>query len=129
MRSMPKSAHREQKGRQENEVLRSFRYECPYFFSADQKNRHSNGAWFLYLYKAFEDKGKVGLVFQVDNCEVYALTWDDIFKSFEIKHKPMLERLKYDRERVANELMAEVSDTEGREKADTLTKIAVAEVL
>ena len=30
----------------------------------------------------------------------------------------MLERLKYDRERVANELMAEVSDTEGREKAD-----------
>lgn len=80
-------------------------------------------------YKAFEDKGKVGLVFQVDNCEIYALTWDDIFKSFEIKHKPMLERLKYDRERVANELMAEVSDTEGREKADTLTKIAVAKVL
>ena len=80
-------------------------------------------------YKAFEDKGKVGLVFQVDNCEVYALTWDDIFKSFEIKHKPMLERLKYNRERVANELMAEVSDTEGREKADTLTKIAVAKVL
>ena len=80
-------------------------------------------------YKAFEDKGKVGLVFQVDNCEVYALTWDDIFKSFEIKHKPMLERLKYDRERVANELMAEVSDTEGREKADTLTKIAVVKVL
>lgn len=80
-------------------------------------------------YKAFEDKGKVGLVFQVDNCEVYALTWDDIFKSFEIKHKPMLERLKYDRERVANELMAEVSDIEGREKADTLTKIAVAKVL
>ena len=80
-------------------------------------------------YKAFEDKGKVGLVFQVDNCEVYALTWDDIFKSFEIKHKSMLERLKYDRERVANELMAEVSDTEGREKADTLTKIAVAKVL
>ena len=80
-------------------------------------------------YKAFEDKGKVGLVFQVDNCEVYALTWDDIFKSFEIKHKPMLERLKYDRERVANELMAEVSDTEGREKADTLTKIAVAKAL
>lgn len=80
-------------------------------------------------YKAFEDKGKVGLVFQVDNCEVYALTWDDIFKSFEIKHKPMLERLKYDREQVANELMAEVSDSEGREKADTLTRIAVAEVL
>ena len=41
----------------------------------------------------------------------------------------MLERLKYDRERVANELMAEVRDTEGREKADALTQIAVAQVL
>ena len=80
-------------------------------------------------YKAFEDKGKVGLVLQVDNCEIYALTWDDIFKSFEIRHKSMLERLKYDRERVANELMAEVSNTEGREKADALTEIAVAQVL
>ena len=77
-------------------------------------------------YKAFEDKGKIGLVFQVDNCEIYALTWDDIFKSFEIKHRPMLERLKYDIEQMANELMAEVSDTEGREKADTFTQIAVA---
>lgn len=65
----------------------------------------------------------------MDNCEVYALTWDDIFKSFEIKHKSILERLKYDRERMSNELMAAVSDTEGREKADTLTKIAVAQVL
>ena len=78
--------------------------------------------------KAFEDKGKVGLVFQADNCEVYALTWDDVFKSFEIKHKPMLERLKYDKERVANELMAEVKDVEGREKVDALTRIAVTEV-
>lgn len=78
--------------------------------------------------KAFEDKGKVGLVFQADNCEVYALTWDDVFKSFEIKHKPMLERLKYDKERVANELMAEVKDVEGREKVDVLTRIAVTEV-
>ncbi len=79
-------------------------------------------------YKAFEDKGKVGLVFQVENCEVYALTWDDIIKSFEIKHKPMLERLKYDREQVVNELMEEVNGVEGREKADALTKIAVAQV-
>ena len=79
-------------------------------------------------YKAFEDKGKVGLVFQVENCEVYALTWDDIIKSFEIKHTPMLERLKYDREQVANELMEEVNGAEGREKADALTEIAVAQV-
>ena len=79
--------------------------------------------------KHLKIKERLGSRFQVDNCAVYALTWDDIFKRFEIKHKPMLERLKYDRERVANELMVEVSDTEGREKADTLTKIAVAKML
>lgn len=79
-------------------------------------------------YKAFEDKGKVGLVFKVDNCEVYAFTWDDIFKSFEMRHNPLLERLKYDRERVADELLAEVIDTEGREKADALTKMALTQV-
>lgn len=79
-------------------------------------------------YKAFEDKGKVGLVFKVDNCEVYAFTWDDVFKSFEMRHNPLLERLKYDRERVADELLADVIDTEGREKADALTKMALAQV-
>ena len=79
-------------------------------------------------YKVFEDRGKVGLVLKGDNCEVYALTWDDIFKSFEMIHKPLLERLKYDRERVANELLTAAGDAEGREKADVLTEIAVAQM-
>ncbi len=78
-------------------------------------------------YKTFEDKGKVGLVSKLENYEVYALTWDDIFKSFEIKHKPLLERLKYDREQVANELMAEVNDVEGRAQVNALTQIAILE--
>jgi len=76
-------------------------------------------------YKTFEDKGKVGLVSKLENYEVYALTWDDIFKSFEIKHKPLLDRLKYDREKIANEMMAEVSDVEGREKVNALTEMAL----
>lgn len=80
-------------------------------------------------YKAFEDKGKVGLVFQAYNCEVYAFTWDDIFKNFEITHNAMLERLKYDRELMANELMIEVKNSEGREKANALTEIAIAQGL
>ena len=29
-------------------------------------------------YAAFKDKGKIGLVLQVDNYEVYAYTWDDV---------------------------------------------------
>lgn len=34
-------------------------------------------------YDTFKDKGKIGLVVQVENYEVYAYTWDDVFKSFE----------------------------------------------
>lgn len=47
---------------------------------------------------AIEDKGKAWLVFQVDNQKLCALTWDDIFKSFETKLVVrMLERSKHDR--------------------------------
>lgn len=49
-------------------------------------------------YKSVEDKGKPGLVLQVDNYEVYAFTWDDIFKSFDLRHSFILEKLNYDRE-------------------------------
>lgn len=75
-------------------------------------------------YKAFEGKGKVGLVSQVESYEVYALTWDDIFKSFELKHAPILKRLNYDREKIATELLDEVKQTEGRMRADALAEIA-----
>lgn len=51
-------------------------------------------------YKTFEDRGKVGLVHEIDNYEVYALTWDDIFKSFELRHAPLLKRLNYDRGKI-----------------------------
>ena len=66
-------------------------------------------------YAAFKDKGKIGLVLQVDNYEVYAYTWDDVFKSFELRHAPLLKRLKYDREQLAKELLEEVSENEGRD--------------
>ena len=61
-------------------------------------------------YEAFAEKGKIGLVMQVENYEVYAYTWDDVFKSFELRHAPMLKRLRYDREQLAKELMDEVRD-------------------
>jgi len=75
-------------------------------------------------YIAFRDKGKVGLVAQIDNYEVYAYTWDDVFKQFELRHAPLLKRLKYDREQLAKELLEEVIDSEGREKVDSLTEIS-----
>lgn len=79
-------------------------------------------------YKTFEDKGKIGLVHQMENYEVYALTWDDIFKSFELRHAPLLKRLKYDREKLAEELMKEIGDEEGRDKVNALTNIAIGKI-
>ena len=77
-------------------------------------------------YEAFAEKGKIGLVMQVENYEVYAYTWDDVFKSFELRHAPMLKRLRYDREQLAKELMDEVRSDEGRDRVDVLTNIAVS---
>lgn len=68
------------------------------------------------------------MVGQVENYEVYAYTWDDVFKSFELRHAPLLKRLKYDREQLATELLQEVEGREGRDKVDNLTSIAVGEV-
>lgn len=79
-------------------------------------------------YKTFEDKGKIGLVMQVENYEVYALTWDDVFKSFELRHAPLLKRLNYDREKLAEELMKEIENEEGRDKVNALTNIAVEKI-
>ena len=76
-------------------------------------------------YKAFEDKGKPGLVFKVDNYEVYALTWDDIFKSFDLRHSFMLDKLKYDRDMLTIEFSKDTQE-KSRATADELTKAAVA---
>lgn len=79
-------------------------------------------------YKTFEDKGKIGLVIQVENYEVYALTWDDVFKSFELRHASLLKRLNYDREKLAEELLKEIENSEGRNKVNALTYIAVDKI-
>lgn len=79
-------------------------------------------------YKTFEDKGKIGLVNQVDNYEVYALTWDDVFKSFELRHAPLLKRLNYDREQLAEELLDEVKNENGRDKVNELRNITIQRI-
>ncbi len=79
-------------------------------------------------YKTFEDKGKIGLVNKIEDYEVYALTWDDIFKSFELRHASLLKRLKYDREKLTEELMKEIGDEEGRDKVNALTNIAIDKI-
>lgn len=49
-------------------------------------------------YNTFSDRGKPGLIHQNDKYEIYALTWDDVFKSFDLRHSFMLDKLKYNRE-------------------------------
>ena len=55
-------------------------------------------------YKNFEHYGKKGLADVIDNFELYALSWDDVFQSFEARHSFLLEKLKLDYSQVAKEL-------------------------
>ena len=64
----------------------------------------------------------------MDNYEVYALTWDDVFKSFELRHAPLLKRLNYDREQLAEELLDEVKNENGRDKVNELRNITIQRI-
>jgi hypothetical protein len=55
-------------------------------------------------YVAFKDKGKRFLVHQSGRYEIYALTWDDLFRTFEIKHNYLLEKLEFDKNAIQEEL-------------------------
>lgn len=72
-------------------------------------------------YVAEEARGKKGLVTQIENYEVYALTWDDIFKSFELSHGFLLDKLKTDREAIAEELKKEIDIDPSRSTVAQLT--------
>ncbi len=55
-------------------------------------------------YEAFRDKGKRFLVKQAGNYEIYALTWSDLFRTFEIRHNYLLDKLDFDRRAIEEEL-------------------------
>ena len=55
-------------------------------------------------YEAFRDKGKRFLVQQAGNYEIYALTWADLFRTFEIRHNYLLDKLDFDRQAIEEEL-------------------------
>lgn len=65
--------------------------------------------------------GKKGLVVQLEQYELYALTWADVFESFELRHSFLLDKLNMDREMIENELQKEVKEFEGREAINTMT--------
>jgi len=57
-------------------------------------------------YAEFQDKGKRYLVKSWGNLEIYALTWDDLFRTFYVKHKYLLDKLNFDQQALADELQA-----------------------
>ncbi len=54
-------------------------------------------------YKNFEHHGKKGLVDIIENFELYALSWDDVFQAFEARHSFLLGKLRLDYSQVAAE--------------------------
>lgn len=74
------------------------------------KKEHSN----------WSDKGKRFLIKKSDNYEIYAMTWDDLFKSFELNHRYVLENLDIDTEKLAIEVKDE--EVKEREFVDLLVK-------
>lgn len=72
--------------------------------------------------------GKKGLVVQLEQYELYALTWADVFESFELRHSFLLDKLNMDREMIENELQEEVKEFEGREAINTITTKLCARV-
>ncbi len=55
-------------------------------------------------YETMKDRNKRYLVNAVGNYEIYAMTWDDLFHSFDIKHRFLFDKLDFDKKVLAEEL-------------------------
>lgn len=51
--------------------------------------------WIKDKYESNKEKGKRFLVEAVRNYEIYAMTWDDLFKLFDIRHKHLIHKLEF----------------------------------
>lgn len=65
-------------------------------------------------YKENEDKGFPFLVKKVDNCKIFIMTWDDVFKNFEHKYRYLYEKLNFEK----NEIEKELEDKEKLTRED-----------
>lgn len=59
----------------------------------------------LGQYESQKEKGKKFLVKGVHNYEIYALTWDDVFTVFDLRHKFLVDNLEFDKEVIKKELI------------------------
>jgi hypothetical protein len=69
------------------------------------------------FYKSMEVHNKRFLTHRVGNYEIYAMTWDDVFKSYDLQYSYLLKRLDIDQQHLINSI--ESSDAT-KETADRL---------
>lgn len=74
-------------------------------------------------YESQKVKGKRFLVESVNNYEIYVMTWDDVFRTFESRHKHLIDKLEF-KNSVIEEL-EEKGITLNLETANELTDIAL----
>ncbi|WPY97808.1 ATP-binding protein [Christiangramia sp. OXR-203] len=72
------------------------------------------------LYKSQEVKGKRFLVHAIDRCEIYAMTWDDLFKQYRNRHKNLVDQLEF-KNSIKEELKAKDINFD-KELSNKLTK-------
>lgn len=70
-------------------------------------------------YKSFQEKNKRFLVHSKEQFEIYAMTWDDVFQLFEIKHNFLLDKLDFDKKTIEEEIKVSVTN---RKAADEIVK-------
>jgi len=73
-------------------------------------------------YKNFKEYGKIGLADIIDNFEIYALSWDDIFQAFDARHSPLFDKLKRDFSQAISETINSENETPSRETVNRLSK-------
>ena len=75
-------------------------------------------------YGSQTSKGKKGLVADVDHYEIYALTWDDLFQSFALRHGFLLEKLQMERDAIAKAREESAGTDPSGKTADNLAPLA-----
>ena len=75
------------------------------------------------LHKAFKDRGKRHLVHVVEKYEIYAMTWDDLFRSFEIRHQFITDKLEFDKQAIHEELQLQGIELSKESAHDLTAKI------
>lgn len=64
-------------------------------------------------YESFKMYNKRYLVNIEGRYEIYAMTWDDLFKEFDYRHHYVLEKLKFDNEAIQQEIAQVKQDVSG----------------